>query len=260
MGDRLAAVKRRVRWPRFGLRTLLIAVTLVCVWFGVFWSRVQRQRACVAWIRSLEGSVYYQYEVDGGNDAPVPWHVSLLGPDCTQKVRYFFFYDLRVRDEELRDIGCLRDLTDVEVAYTDLGDGFVHQITACKSLRDLVLTGTLITDRAMKDISSMSELRYLVLSGTDVTDDGLPALGAMPNLISLELHDTGITDAGLSRLPRFPRLETLVLDHTSISDEGLAHLSRIPTLRYISVNQTKVTDEAVFKLRKTLPGCSIPLP
>jgi hypothetical protein len=43
-----ATATRNRRWLRFGLRTLLVLVTLLCVWLGWFMHGVQKQRKAAA--------------------------------------------------------------------------------------------------------------------------------------------------------------------------------------------------------------------
>src|SRR5690348_7256064 len=72
------------RWLRFSIRTLLVAVTIFCVWLGWQWRLVHERRTLRARILEQGGSVYgdelsLQYRADevvrmnvNGTDARVP--------------------------------------------------------------------------------------------------------------------------------------------------------------------------------------------
>src|SRR5437763_10676987 len=66
------------RGLRFSLRTLLIAITLFCVWLGVSFNRANRQRRVVEAIKAFGGDVRYDYATDDDgsdipNAPPPPW-------------------------------------------------------------------------------------------------------------------------------------------------------------------------------------------
>ncbi|HKD36160.1 MAG TPA: hypothetical protein VKB78_05145 [Pirellulales bacterium] len=93
-------LKRKRRWFQFGLRTLMIGVTLMaiaCGWFGVKVDRARKRHEAVETIRKVGGYVHYDYEMapNGWNLvlAPPPasdWLINLLGID--------FFADVAMVD------------------------------------------------------------------------------------------------------------------------------------------------------------------
>ncbi len=60
----MTAPKPRRRYLQFSLRTFLVLLTLVCVWFGWQVNRANQRRQAVAWVLEMGGSVQYDYEVD----------------------------------------------------------------------------------------------------------------------------------------------------------------------------------------------------
>ena len=60
---------RHHRYRQFSLRTFLLVLTLVCVWFGWQVNRGNRQRKAVAWVEQMGGFVSYDYEVDDEGNA-----------------------------------------------------------------------------------------------------------------------------------------------------------------------------------------------
>jgi hypothetical protein len=70
------SAKPRRRWFRFSLRTLLIAVTLLCVWLGYETTQAVRQRRAVELVNGIGGEIYYAHQRDAkGNNNPMldPW-------------------------------------------------------------------------------------------------------------------------------------------------------------------------------------------
>src|SRR5437762_7027635 len=82
-----ATPKPRRPWFQFGLRTLLLMVTIASAgfgWLGVKVRQVHRQRAAVEAIRKLGGEVLYDYEVDSKGhrvQSPIP-----PGPACLREL------------------------------------------------------------------------------------------------------------------------------------------------------------------------------
>jgi hypothetical protein len=64
-------MKRKRRFLRFSIRTLLIVLTIFCVALGWKVERARKQREAVAWVHEMGGSVNYDYELDDdGSSAP----------------------------------------------------------------------------------------------------------------------------------------------------------------------------------------------
>jgi len=86
-----AARKPKRRWLRYGLRTLLVVLTLTAIALSVFFGRVHRQRMAVAALRDLGCEVFYDYYDEGPwpdvywkkqrEPRGPPWLRSLLGAD-----------------------------------------------------------------------------------------------------------------------------------------------------------------------------------
>src|SRR5262245_40370721 len=91
-----ARTKSYRRFLRVSLRSFLLALTILCVWLGIQVSHAHKQRAAVAAIRNLGGSVSYDYQkVAGGkpnqfeSDPKPPgpdWLRSITGPEYFQDV------------------------------------------------------------------------------------------------------------------------------------------------------------------------------
>ena len=56
------------RFFRFSLGTLLIVVTVLCVWLGLKVRQVEKQKEAVAWVKENLGWVRYNYEYGENGD------------------------------------------------------------------------------------------------------------------------------------------------------------------------------------------------
>src|SRR5262245_2272727 len=78
------APKRRRRWLSFSLRSLLLAMTVLCVWLGLKMNEARQQREAVTAIRSLNGQIKlirYDYEM-----TPAPGGGFNVNPNAEPRV------------------------------------------------------------------------------------------------------------------------------------------------------------------------------
>jgi hypothetical protein len=165
--DQPVPPKRKLRWYQFGLRTLLIVVTLFaipCSWLAVKKNQAKRTRDAVEIIKKLGGSAHFDYEhayYKGADDRRPS--ISLVFSDdylCVNVVWISFSDNNRVKDADLKY------LEGMELLWT------------------LYLDHTQITDVGLKHLESVPNLSYLTLKGTKVTDAGIAKLRkTLPKLI-----------------------------------------------------------------------------
>jgi hypothetical protein len=212
--------KRKRRWFQFGLRTLLIVVTVVAVpsaWLGHKIEQKRRQRDAIEDIRRIGGRVEFGYQLDFdgvplANDRQPPgalWLRKLLGDD--------FFADAKSVD----------------------------------------LSGTEVRDDDLQDLDELPDLEFLGLNGTRITDGGLVHVGELRRLRMLGLTSSAISDAGLSHLRGLTRIEMLFIAYNPISDAGIEKLTCHKALGWLSVGDTEVTDEGVRQFKRAVPGCGV---
>lgn len=175
--------------PRFGLRTLLIAISLFAVCFAVE-ARYRQQAQEVAWIRELGGSVVLE---------PIAphWLGNLVGQEHFVRIQSVDLHLTRryakpLTDEDLKRLG---RLTNIEGLY--LG-GYIEQ-----SFFDTrYVSKSAITDAGLEHLQNLTELRQLYLVVPDVTDAGLEHLKGLTNLQELHILSEHVTDAALDDLRR----------------------------------------------------------
>ncbi len=228
----MATSKTHLRWFQFGLRSLLIVMTLACIgmsWVDVKIQKARQQKEAVAAITAAGGRICY--EVSLRNAAP-DWLVERLGEDFFQTAAGVVFRK-RANDADLVYLADLPEVTTVN------------------------LVGTQVTDAGLERLSALPQIWGLGLDATQVSDAGLVHLGRMTQLVALSLEDTKITDAGLEHLAGLMHLRDLSLNKTKITDAGLEYLKPLIQLRRVRLSGTHVSDDGVKELRQALPRCEI---
>jgi hypothetical protein len=213
-----ARIKPR-RWFRYSLRTILIAVTVLCILLGMYMQQKRDKQLAIQTIIGWGGTIHFDYEPSvaeraqraflsmgsafRGTPAPVfvdrpppgpPWLRQYLGD-------HFF-----------------ADAVEVELPY--LGDEI--------------------------------KLPYL---GDRIVDFG--ALAPLTKLKRLTIRQTKNLDNELRHLEKLPDLEALYLGYSNVTDRGLEHIARLRNLKILSLGGAQVTDAGVDRLRQSLPNCEV---
>jgi hypothetical protein len=190
---------------RFSLRTLMIAVTLLCAVMAVVSSRANRQRLAVLRIKEARGLAYYDYQLDDNfnpriDELPGPgpdWLRAFIGTDYFATV-----VSVRVNlatDELLEATAELPHLRELRIACdSKISDGAWRHLKDLPELESLYLRGT--RDSAMVNLAGLAHLHVLYITNTDVTDAGLASLKSLPRLQTLNLTGTKVTKFGITDL------------------------------------------------------------
>ncbi len=177
------------RFFRYSLRTLMIVVTLFCIWLGITAKRAREQKYAVEAIRELGGMVFYEHQA-------IPFFAIGRSPPG--------FTIVEPGPKWLRRF---------------IGDEYFFTVS-------LVNLGELKTDDAsLAAIKRLTNVKTLDLRNTQVTDIGLKHLKGWTDLTSLNLRDTNITDAGLEHLKGLAKLLVLQLNN-KVSDESVKELQQ----------------------------------
>jgi hypothetical protein len=206
--------KRKRRWYRFSLRTLLLFVLVVGVGLGWLGSKLQplrNERRAAAEIEKLGGRVTRGLV----NRGLVLTRVQLEGPTDRWVRSVFGFPSAFVNDVELK--------------------------------------GTEAADRDLACLKDLPNLEFLTLDGTKITNDGLAHLAGLDNLLVLTLNNTQVGDAGMVHLRKLANLRILDLGRTRVTDAGIVQIEGLDELRQVNVAATKVTDRALNELQAALP-------
>jgi hypothetical protein len=229
-------------WPQYGMKTLILGVTVTCLLLGVLGSRLRQareQRQLVAAIGRLGGTV--GYDMRNMKDAGC-LVTGILGVDLAANVD---LVDLTARPATAPSHSANRQ---VELRST-ISNADLFLLSRLPHLRVLRLTGTGIGDEGLVHIKGLTGLRCLYLNATQITDAGLSELRGLHDLRMLYFDRTKVTGKGLVNLRKLKRLEILDLEDTRVTDAGLAHLGHLPALRFLNLRGTNVTDAGIMHLR-----------
>ena len=267
--------KPKRRWLQFSLRTMMLVVTVFCIWMGFYVKQVREQRIAIEAILELDGSIsYYDYE-DGylTTRSYVPaWLRQFFGEDYFSSVVEVGLTDLNVyhkvraglpvrsddiaiTDADLAHVKRLTKIRRLSLSYAQISDAGLAELRDLTTLRFLDLQSSRITDGGLVHLTHLTKLKFLGLGHTEVTDAGLEKLKGLTNLQTLLLSNTQVTDAGLANLEGLTNLQVLDLSSTQITDAGLVQLKGLTNLQSLHLNNTKITDDGAKKLQKALPSC-----
>jgi hypothetical protein len=223
--DKSARTARRWIGLRFSLRTLLVAITFVCVGSGLVLSRAVHQRAAVRRFLEL-----------GAQRSP-------LQGESLPTMLYAHNEQVHSRPILPEWQRPLVRLLGEEAFGTPIG---------------VQILDTPATDDDLRLLADLPAVRDVWLSRTKVTDQGLAHLKqACPQLTFLTLDETAVTDAGLARLSELTALESLSLSGTRVTDAGLVHLARLKNLKHLWLRSTPITGAGYRQLQAALPTCEI---
>ena len=96
-----------------------------------------------------------------------------------------------IRDDDLRNVGRLKSLEQLDLEYTKITDAGVRYLAGSTPTSAICLIGgTRITDDAMKSIGKLKKLEDLLVGGTNVSDAGMSYLSDLTKLRSLDVGGT----------------------------------------------------------------------
>ena len=221
----LTKFKPKWQWMQVSLRTMLVAVTLLCVILSVWVVPAERQRRTVAAIEAMGGAVDYvpfltHVQGSGVPDPraseafPITFLRRWLPPDYFDEILIVLLPDTRLTDTELDHLRGLTSLQSLFLSNTQNTDVALARLRLT-GLQQLNLGRSQVTDAGVAQLQGMTGLQDLYLGYTQVTDTGLVYLQGLTNLQGLGLNDTQVTDAGLVHLRGLTGLQVMRLDNTS---------------------------------------------
>jgi hypothetical protein len=240
---------------RYGLRTLLGAVT-ICAIAGGWWAeRTHQRHAAIRTIHSAGGGVQSEYDersliriylcpTDTNAEQPTfsrapfirrTWREQLLG----DRLRMVNFPEGQpLSSEALAAVATIHEVRHLQLDLTNLNDEGLAKLAGLRRLETLQLRGTRITDRSAAVLAGFQELKWL------------------------ELDDTQLTDAAAPHLAKLQKLEVLRIQGTRLTDRGFAQLAALKNLRDLSIgdspkNPMPVSLRCHDQVQQALPNCRL---
>ena len=109
-------------------------------------------------------------------------------------------------------------------------DKTMEWVAHCREITDLSLEQTDIGDAGLTHITGMPSIEWLNLYQTKVTAQSSSILVTLPNLRHLPIGETGITDTALLDIGKITGLRYLGLRGTKNTDRGIANLTKLENL------------------------------
>lgn len=254
------------RWPRFRLRSLLIAAVLTslgCGWLANVAVRAQRQREAVLKVESLGGQVSYEMDTpdwsrlsNRRNRAAMPPPGPpilgrLLGDDAFARVESvsLSYHRIRRSDDDLALLAHLPHLKSLSLDYHNVTDASIEHVARLPELRKLQLEGANADDTTLMRLSSCVSLEELQLDNTRITEAGLEHLKNLQQLRVLSIDGARLHDDGLATLEGLPKLEVLRLQWTRLSNDCLRHIGRCRGLKKLALGGMTLSEGGLSHLQ-----------
>lgn len=125
-----------------------------------------------------------------------------------------------VTDGDLRHLLNFRQLQNLDLRGTKVGDGGTQYIGFLKNLRTLNMFKTDLGDAGLERLKNLKDLETLLIGGTKVTDEGLKSVEKLSKLRKVSVFNTGVSDAGLRSFEKLNALEILLIGQSRITEEG----------------------------------------
>lgn len=279
-----AEPRRKWRFPRLNLATMLVLVAVVGGSAGWYIHGVRVQRQAVRALLDAGATVAYDWEWDpddaefqGNGKELVGWRrivAGRFGPDAVASVVAVSFDLTRgnskgifgTADEHIAAAGRLKSLRALQLWKSPATEEGAAPIAGLRHLRILAisdLSGKSAPGGILSRFGEDSRLERLILFNVIIDDDDLSAISRLSRLETLRIFEGHgeIGDAGMEKLAGLGRLKRLELPHTRITSGGLGSLARMKSLEFIAIDSSSIDDLAPLlrlpKLRELYLGQSL---
>lgn len=149
----------------------------------------------------------------------------------------------RITGRNLARSAWLKNIEELDLTGTAVGDEALQSLSRCHRLRQLRLEGTPITGLGLQALESIDSLRHLAAGSCRRLDDQDLAryLPKLKQLRKLELQSSQFGPEAAIGITALTNLTELHLSGSQLTDEGLALLSQLPRLEILSVRGSRVT-------------------
>lgn len=210
----------------YSLRTLILAMTVVCLLLGawsIFVNPFRQQANSLALVYRLKGDATV---VPSSGPA---WQgllvETMLGDDTFVDVTVVDLSGRAVDDEALAGLRGLKSLTRLNLDRTFITDAGTEAIASFPRLLELSLRFNRLGDPTVQHLAHLNRLHTLYLTSTGVTDESIPHLAKLRGPVDLYIRWTQISAAGADRLRRLLPHDSNVF-HDSRAAEVSAKVAR----------------------------------
>lgn len=179
-----------LKLPKYSLRSLLIATSLIALWISIKAHKAERVRRAMKDISQSEGIIINEHEWDGKKYDPNAAHPipevirETLGDEWVVSPLALVLHSRKIKDEDLRSLLQFESLEALDLCDTNISDEALKYVVQLPNLETLKISyNPRITDRGLAIILEAPSLEYLAMLKTSVTERGLLSL---KNLASLK--------------------------------------------------------------------------
>lgn len=195
---------------RFGLKMLLVLLTVSGACLGYLSFRAANQRRLVNDILRTGGGVVYDYQRQGKKDGFEATLGSLCrrlcGVDFCSQVVYVELCG-KVEFEVYPDPPPKPDAFRMHIPA-----GLIDRLSGLCHVETLFLFRSDVSDADLRQISRLQSLKWLDLVSTGVTDRAIPDIGNLRKLETLDIRHTHISRKGVARLKKsLPRCHVIAV-------------------------------------------------
>jgi hypothetical protein len=235
------------RYLRFGLRTLLIVVTIVALVGGWLAERRHRRQAALRTINAAGGGLSSEHSWQALQTVFLP-PTNPPRAEVRRSWREILFGD------QYRGI----DFTDGK----PLAGETLDAVAAIGEVKLLSFHGGVLSDDHVRRLAGLRQVETFIASGSPLTDRSAEVIAGWPELKWLELDDTQLTDAAVPHLIKLQKLEVLRIQGTKITDGGFAQLAALKNLRELSIGDSAshpmpVSLKCHDEVQRALPNCRL---
>jgi Leucine-rich repeat (LRR) protein len=139
-----------------------------------------------------------------------------------------------IDDEGLAEIGRIKKLQQLTIAYTKVTDAGMDSVVKLQALKALNISGNQITDVGVRKIcNSLPLLEELAIEKLPITPQVIQEIGKLKNLRRLEIGRMELSKEFLIELGKLEHIEELSLRQAEVDVSALAELSNLKRLRWL---------------------------
>jgi hypothetical protein len=257
---------------RFGLRTLLIAITLFAVGLGWLVQRVERQRRAVEAIERRHGRVVYAHEyahdqalLKAGTlrrtspEAPPPGPaiLSWLSPHYFQRVENVYL-DLELdRSGEGWPLGDLPGVKRLLISRGQITKQQLRSISQAHSLEELHLINTRCEMGGKGCLSGLWKLKQIDILSASFSAEAFRDLCNAPSAEHFSIIGGEVEPGGFAGLPALKNVEFVDILNVAMRDEDVQYLAAMPRLKYLNLMRSGVSPGQVDRLQRERPEVKV---
>lgn len=171
--------------------------------------------------------------------------------------------DPLISDASAKTLGQLKELTNIHLNRSPIGDDGLGHLSDLPNLQTLGLSYSKITDKGLakflQETEKHPDLQFVAVGAAGITDATFSSsLPQLDRVTLLKLQNSRVTDASIPVIvEKFPGLTTLFLGNTKVTYKGLQAALQLKNLTNLNIKGLPVTQQQIDELQKQRPTLNI---